>query len=65
MLELFLLKFYVFISVYLLLAVLGLRCCAGFSLVAASRGYRLVAVHRLLIAVASLAMERGLWSVWA
>ena len=42
MLELFLLKFYVFISVYLLLAVLGLHCCAGFSLVAARRGYCLV-----------------------
>ena len=32
---------------------LGL-CCLGFSLVAASRGYSLVAVHRVLTAVAAL-----------
>ena len=56
--EFFLFKFYVFIFIYLLLAVLGLCCCAGFSPVAASRGYSLVAV-------ASLAVELGLWSVWA
>ena len=31
----------------------GLCCCMGFSLVAGSRGYSLVAVHGLLIAVAS------------
>ena len=63
--EFFLFKFYVFIFIYLLLAVLGLCCCAGFSPVAASRGYALVAVHRLLVSVASLAVELGLWSVWA
>ena len=39
--------------IYLLLAVLGLRCCLGFSLVAASRGYSLVGVCGLLIAAAS------------
>ena len=33
---------------------LGLCCCEGVSLVVASRGYSLGAVHRLCIAVASL-----------
>ena len=45
---------------YLFLAVLGLFCCVGFSLVAASGGYSPVAVLRLLIAVASLVAEHGL-----
>ena len=39
---------------------LGLRGCAGFSLVVASGGSSLVAVLRLLIAVASLLAELGL-----
>ena len=43
----------------LFLAVL-FHCCAGFSLVVASRAYSLVTVHRLLIAKASLAAEQGL-----
>ena len=43
-----------------LLAVLGLHCCAGFSLVVASRGCSLIAVCGLLIAVASLFLEHGL-----
>ena len=38
---------------------------AMLSLVVASRGQLLVAVHELLIAVASLVSEHGLWSVWA
>ena len=38
---------------------LGLHCCTGFSLAVESRGYSLV-VHRLVIAVASLAVEHGL-----
>ena len=33
-----------------------------FSLVAVSRGYPLLVAHRLLIAVASLVAEHGLWS---
>ena len=41
------------------LAVLGLCCCVGFFLVAASRACSLVAVHRLLTAVASLAVEQA------
>ena len=38
--------------IYLFLAALGLCCCSGFSLVAASRGYSLAAVPGLLIVVA-------------
>ena len=37
-------------SFFLFLAAVGLRCCLGFSLAAASRAYSLVVVHRLLIA---------------
>ena len=48
------------VSNYYYLAVLGLCCCAGFSLAAASGGYTPVAVSWLLIAVASLLVERGL-----
>ena len=44
----------------LYLAVLGLRHCTGFSLVPVSRGRSPVAVRGLLIAVASLVVERGL-----
>ena len=43
-----------------LLVVLGLRCCADFSLIVESRGYSLAVVHRLLIAVASFVTEHGL-----
>ena len=42
-----------------LLAVLGLHCCAGCSLVVVSRGCSLIVVCGLLIAVASLAAEHG------
>ena len=42
---------------YLFMAVLGLHCCAGFSLVVESRGYSLVAVCGLLT------MDRG--ALWA
>ena len=38
---------------------LGLDCCKSFFLVAESRGYSPVAVHGLLITVASLAAEHG------
>ena len=48
---------FIFESIYL--AVLGLHCCSGFSLVVASRGYSLVAVLGLLIVVASLITEHG------
>ena len=42
------------------MVVLGLCCCTGFSLVAASGGYSVVAVGRLLIVVAFVA-EHGFW----
>ena len=44
------------IFIYLFLAVLGLHCCAGFSLVVASRGY--------LLAVATLSLWRMRFSLW-
>ena len=47
------------LNVYLFMALLGLHCCLGFSLVVESRGYSLVAVHGLLIAVTSVVLERG------
>ena len=46
--------------IYVVLAVLGLHCYEGFHLVAASGGYSLVAVRRLLTAAASLVAEHGL-----
>ena len=46
-------------SFYLFLAALGLCCCLGFSLVAASRGYSLVVLHRLLIARLLLLWSMG------
>ena len=50
---------------YLFLAVLDLHCCTGFSVVAESGGYSLVAVLRFLIVVASLVAERRLESFQA
>ena len=52
------------IFIHLFLAVLCLLLC-GLSLVAASRGYSLVAVSTLLIAVVSLVAEHGLEGEWA
>ena len=49
-----------FESIYFILALLGLPCSAGFSLVVASEGYSLVVVCGLLIAMASLVVEHGL-----
>ena len=45
--------------IYLFLAVLGLCCCVGFSLVAESGGYSLVVMHGLLIAVVFLVVKHG------
>ena len=42
------------------MALLGLHCCAIFSLVVASGGYSLAVLHRLLTVVASLVVEHGL-----
>ena len=44
---------------------LGLHCCVGFSLVVVSKGYSVVVVHGLLIAVVSLVVEHGLWEARA
>ena len=49
---------YTLIDFYL--AVLSLRCCGGFPLVAASQGYSLVGVLGLLIAVTSPGVAPGL-----
>ena len=57
--------FYIILFTYLFLAVLGLCCCTGFSLVVASGGYSPVAVPGLLIVVASLVAEPGLSGSWA
>ena len=46
--------------IYLFLAALGLRCCAWAFSCCGERGILFVAVHRLLIAVASLVAEHGL-----
>ena len=43
-----------FVCLFVCFAVPGLLCCPGFSLVVASGGYSPVAVHGLLIVVASL-----------
>ena len=52
--------FFFQLFIYLFLAGLGLHCCADFSLVAGSRGYSLVVVHRIFIVVASLVSEHVL-----
>ena len=52
--------FFFYNFIYLFLAVLGLHCCSGFSLVLASGGYSLVAVHGFLIVVAFLVVEHKL-----
>ena len=46
-------------NVFIYLAVLGLGCCMGFSLVAGSGGCSLVAVCSVLTAVASPAVAHG------
>ena len=53
-------KFSFFKVSYLLLAVLGLHSCTGFSLVVASRDYSLVAMPGIFVAVSSLVAEHGL-----
>ena len=51
---------------YLFLAVLGLGCSVGFSLVSASVGCYLVGVHELLTVVASLGhLGSQYCSMWA
>ena len=50
----------VYLFIYLSLAVLGLRCCAWACSSCGEQGLLFVAVHGLLIAVASLVAEHGL-----
>ena len=57
--------FLIVLFIYLFLAVLGLCCCMGFSLVVARGDYFLAVLCRLLIGVASLVAERGLQGVCA
>ena len=42
------------------MAVLGLGCCVGFSLVADSRNHSLAAIYKFLIVVVPLVVEHGL-----
>jgi len=51
--------------IYLLLARLGLCCWVGFSVAVASGSHSLVAMYRLLIAVASLmeCRQQGAWAL--
>ena len=44
---------------------LGLQCCAGFSLAVADEGYSLVAACEVLIVVASFIVEHGLQALRA
>ena len=58
---LFLFVFLIYLFyLFLFLAVLGLRCCARAFSSCSEQGLLLVAVHGLLIAVASLVAEHGL-----
>ena len=52
--------FFFLILIYLVLAALGLRCCARAFSSCSERGLLFVAVHGLLITVASLVAGRGL-----
>ena len=52
--------FFVYLFIYLFLAALGLRSCVWAFSSCGERGLLLVAVHRLLIVVASLIAEHRL-----
>ena len=54
--------FFIYLFIFFL-AVLGLRCCLGLSLVVASECYILVVLPRLLTAVASFVGAHGLQSL--
>ena len=56
---------FVFFQFYLFLALVGLCCSMGFSLVVVSRHPFLVVVSSLLFVVASLFVEFRLLSAWA
>ena len=50
-----------FLLIYLFLVALGLRCCAWAFSSCSQRGLLFVGVRGLLITVASLVAEHGLW----
>ena len=50
----------IFIFIYLSLAVLGLRCCAWAFSSCGEQGLLIIAVHGLLMTVASLVAKHGL-----
>ena len=50
---------FIYLSIYLFMAVLGLCCCTRAFSSCRERGLLFIVVHRLLIAVASLVAERG------
>ena len=52
--------FLIYLFIYLFLVALGLRCCTRAFSSCGEQGLLFVAVHRLLIAVASLVAEHGL-----
>ena len=57
---LFVFNIFVYLFTYLFLAALGLHCCTQAFSSPGEQGLLFVAVHRLLIAVASLVVEHGL-----
>ena len=50
----------IYLYIFLLLAVLGLRCCVWAFSSCGNQGLLFVVVHGLLVAVASLVEEHGL-----
>lgn len=60
----FVLFFLTYVS-YLLLAVLRLHCCKGFSPVMTSWGHSLAVGRKLLLVAASVVAEPGLKGAWA
>ena len=58
--NIFYLSVYLSIYLFIYLSVLGLHCCAWDFFSCGKWGLLFIAVHRLLVAVASLVVERGL-----
>ena len=56
----FLVPYFILLFIYLFMSVLGLRCCARAFSSCGERGLLFVAVHGLLIVVASLVAEHRL-----
>ena len=50
-----------FLFIYLFMATLGLRCCVRAFSLCSEQGLLFIVVHRLLIALASLVVEHGLF----